>query len=69
MTTLEHPPYSSNLALADFYLFSQLESAMKGWRFCAATVTFNNATEELKGIHKMVSVNVSNAVTITGKSA
>jgi hypothetical protein len=42
---------------------------MKGWRFRAATVTFNNATEELKSLHKMVSVNVSNALAVTGKSA
>jgi hypothetical protein len=33
VTTLEHPPYSTDLASADFYLFLQLKSAVKGWAF------------------------------------
>jgi len=30
VTTLEHPPYSPDLAPADFYLFYGLNSALKG---------------------------------------
>jgi transposase len=38
VTTLEYPPYSSDLAPVDFYLFSRLKSALKGRHFCDATV-------------------------------
>jgi len=41
MRALEHPPYSPDLAAADFYL-------LKGRRFCNATDIIKNATEELK---------------------
>jgi hypothetical protein len=43
VTTLEHPPYSHNLAAADFYLFHRLISALKGRPFCEATI-IKNAT-------------------------
>jgi hypothetical protein len=33
VTTLDHPPYSPELAAPDFYLFPQLKSALKGWHF------------------------------------
>jgi hypothetical protein len=48
MTALEHPPYSLDTAPADFYLFLQLKSAMKGRDFSVATDIIKNATEELK---------------------
>jgi translation initiation factor 2 alpha subunit (eIF-2alpha) len=48
VTTLEHPPYPSDLAAAYFYLFPGLKSAMKGRRFFDATDIIKNATEELK---------------------
>jgi len=48
VATLEHPPYSPDLAPADFYLFPRLKSALKGWSFCDATDVIKNATEELK---------------------
>jgi hypothetical protein len=41
--TLEHLPYSPDLASADFYLFPLLKSASKGRRFCDTTVIFKNA--------------------------
>ena len=31
--TLEHPPYSPELAPTDFYLFPRLKSALKGYCF------------------------------------
>jgi len=48
VTTLQHPPYSPDLALADLYLFPRLKSALKGQRLCDATDIIKNATEELK---------------------
>ena len=47
VTKMEHPPYSPNLAPANFYLSPRLKSALKGRRFCDAT-DIKNATEELK---------------------
>jgi len=32
--TLEHPPYSPDQAISDFYLFPSLKSALKGRSFC-----------------------------------
>jgi len=48
VTALEHPPYSPDLASADFYLFPHLKSALKERPFCDATGVIKNATEELK---------------------
>ena len=50
MTTLEHPPYSSDLSPVDFYMFARLISVMKGERVCDANVIIKNATAELKMI-------------------
>jgi hypothetical protein len=46
--TMEHPPYSPDLAPVDFYLFPRLKSALKGRRFCDATDIIKNETDELK---------------------
>jgi hypothetical protein len=46
--TLEHPPYSSDLAAADFYFFPWLKSERKGWHFCDAAGIIKNVMEELK---------------------
>jgi transposase len=48
VTTLEHPPYSHDLAPAAFYLFSRMKSALKGRRLCETTNIMMNATEEPK---------------------
>jgi len=48
VTILEHPPYSPDLAPADFYLFSPLKSAFKGRSFRDASDVNKNAAEELK---------------------
>ena len=50
VTILENPPYPSDMAPADFYLFARLKSALKGRRFCDATDVIKNATEELKRV-------------------
>jgi transposase len=47
VTTLEHPPSCPELAAADFYLFPQLKSALKGQHYRDAT-DIKNAPEELK---------------------
>jgi len=48
VTTLEHLPYSSDLASADFYLFPRLKSTLMGQDFCDAPDIIQNITEELK---------------------
>jgi len=48
VTTLEHPPYSPDMAPPDFYLFPRLILAFKELRFCDSTNIIQNATEELK---------------------
>jgi len=50
VTTLEHPPYSTQLAPADLYPLPRLKSALKGRRYCDVTDIIRNATEELKMI-------------------
>jgi hypothetical protein len=45
-----HPPYSPNMAPADFYLYPRLKLAMKRRRFCEATEINKNATEELRSV-------------------
>jgi transposase len=46
--TVQRPPYSSEMAAADFYLFPRLKSTLKGRRFCDTADISKNATEELK---------------------
>ena len=48
VTTLQHPPYSLDLAAADFYLFSRLKPPLNGRYFCDASDIIKNATEKLK---------------------
>jgi len=48
VTTLVLPPYSPDLAAADFYLFPGMKSALKGGRSCDATDIIQNTTKELK---------------------
>jgi hypothetical protein len=45
---MEHPPYSTDLAAADFYLFPRLISALKEWCFSDATEIIKNTKEGLK---------------------
>jgi len=47
VTTLEHPPYSPDLAAADFYLYPRLKSTLKGRPFYDTTGVIKNATDEL----------------------
>jgi hypothetical protein len=48
VTRLQHPPYSLNLAPADFHLFPRPKSPWKGRCIYNATDIIKNATEELK---------------------
>ena len=59
VATLEHFPFSPRLARADFYLFPQMKSALKGRRFCDVGDIIKNSTAELKSFHKLASRNVS----------
>jgi hypothetical protein len=65
---MEHPPNSPDLAPADVYLFSQLNSALKGRRFCDATDIIKNEKEELKRLSQNGFLDVSNTLTVAGRS-
>jgi hypothetical protein len=52
--------HTSDLALADFYLFPRMKSALKGRCFCDATDTIKNAMKELKRLSQNSSIDVSN---------
>jgi len=54
VTTLQHPPYSPDLAQADFYLVPREKSALKRRRICDVTDIIKNATEELKRLSQNV---------------
>jgi transposase len=47
---LSNPPYSPDLAPADFFVFSKLKIAMKGTRFEAVSSIQQTVTRELKAI-------------------
>jgi hypothetical protein len=50
--TLSHPPYSLDLALADFFLYPKLKIVMKGIIFYAVSSIQQTVTRELKAIQK-----------------
>jgi len=50
MTTMEHPPYSRDLAPADFLPVLSTEINIERTVFCDATDVIKNATVELKRI-------------------
>jgi len=62
--TLQHPPYSPDVAAADFYLFPRLKSALMGQHSCAATYIIKSPMEELICYYKMASRNVTNTFTV-----
>jgi hypothetical protein len=66
VTTLEHPPYPTDVAPAGFYPFPRLKSTLKGRRFCDATDINKNATEVM-GFHEMASSLASNTFTVAEK--
>jgi transposase len=67
VTTMELPPYSPDLAPADFYLFPQLKSALKVQYFYGASDIIKNMMEELKRLSQMTSRNVSNTFIVAGR--
>ena len=70
VTTLENPPYRSDMVPTDFYLFTRLKSALKGRRFCDDKGIIKNATKKLKRFffYKIACRNVSNAFTYAGRN-
>jgi hypothetical protein len=52
LTVLHHPSYSPDLAPADFFLFSKLESQLKGKRFQDISKIQANVTEQIRSIPK-----------------
>jgi transposase len=49
-----HPPYSPNLAPADFFLFPKLKTTLKGRRFQTIEEIQENAIRELRAITQSV---------------
>jgi transposase len=45
-----HPPYSPDLAPADFFLFPKLKTTLKGRRFQTSEEIQENALRELRAI-------------------
>lgn len=52
VVVLDHPPYSPDLAPADFWLFPKLKLAMKGHRYSSIRDIQTSVTEVLEGIPK-----------------
>ncbi|GBO02642.1 hypothetical protein AVEN_231878-1 [Araneus ventricosus] len=52
VTTLQHPPYSPDLAPADFYISPRLKIKLKGHRFVDSDEVIENATNQLKDLSK-----------------
>jgi histone-lysine N-methyltransferase SETMAR len=48
VTTLKHPPYSPDMAAADFYLLPQMKSALKGRYFCDCNDVIKQVTDQPK---------------------
>jgi hypothetical protein len=68
VTTLEHHPYSPDVATTDFCLFPLLKVALKVRRVCNDTTINKNAKEELKRLSKISFENVSNNSIVAGRS-
>jgi len=51
-TVVPQPPYSPDLAPADFFLFPKLKSTLKGRRFDTSDEIQKNSTKELFAIPK-----------------
>jgi len=49
-SVVPHPPYTPDLAPADFYLFPKLKTTLKGRRFQTIEEIQENATRELRAI-------------------
>jgi hypothetical protein len=47
---MDHPPYSPDLALCDFWVFRKLKYALKGQRFADIPDIQRNVTTLLRGI-------------------
>mgnify|MGYP007064082438 CR=1 FL=1 len=52
VAVLDHPPYSLNLASADFFLFLRLKEVIKGARFADLSAIKDNVTDVLRSIPK-----------------
>ena len=50
VVVFNHPPYSTDLAPADFFLFTRLKAAIKGARFMDVNVIKDRVTAVLRSI-------------------
>jgi transposase len=67
-TSLEQPPYSSDLVAANFYPFPQMKLELRGRRFCDTTDIIKNATDDPNRLNNMTSRSVTNAYTVVSRS-
>jgi histone-lysine N-methyltransferase SETMAR len=51
MIQLQHPPYSPDLTLCDFFLFARIKRVLKGKRFADVDEAEKKTTEALKCIN------------------
>jgi transposase len=54
ITVVPQPPYSPDLAPADFFLFPKLKSSLKGQRFESTEEIEENSLTELLAIKKII---------------
>lgn len=52
VTVLDHPPYSPDLAPADFFLFPRMKEVLKGARFADVSAIQGRVTSVLRSIPK-----------------
>jgi hypothetical protein len=70
ITKMEHPPYSHDLDLNDFWQFPKIKSALKGWlNTHTHTHTHTKWQWHWKLFHNRCSKSVSNSDRIIGPSA
>ena len=55
---LDHPPYSPDLAPADFFLFPRSKAAMKGASFSEVNITKDHVTAVLRSITREASADL-----------
>jgi hypothetical protein len=66
---MQHPPYSSNCALNDFWLFPKIKYTLKEQRFQDTEDIQKNVTMALKAIPQQEFQNISKNGSILGLSA
>jgi hypothetical protein len=69
ITKMDHPPYSPDLALCEFWLFPKIKNALKEKGFADLSDIQRNVKTLLRGIPKNIFKTVSGSGTIVSLSA